>query len=273
MLEGINYESTVFPGGEVHVTIRNDVTQDVIITAYLKNAYDIMELLLATDALRRRGVKNIYLYMPYVPYARQDRVTSPGTAHSLKVFANLINAQNYTSVTVFDPHSDVCEAVFDRLTVNTNHRFVADMLCQFNIDVVQESIKPFLVAPDAGAIKKFDKLTSYLRPYFNFDTLECSKKRDPKTGNLSGFAVPAGTDLQGRPCVVIDDICDGGGTFLGIADALKSANAGSLYLIVSHGIFSQGYAKLLEKYEQIGTSNSFRTELPNNNRVIITNWG
>lgn len=271
MLSGIDYKSLVFPGGEVHVEVRPS-GEDVTLTAYLKDSKDIMELLLVTDALRRQGTKRIWLNMPYVPYARQDRVTSPGTAHSLKVFANLINSQNYESVSVFDPHSEVCEAVFDRLIIHNNHRFVSNMLWSFT-SKLNSKLKFCLVAPDAGAIKKFDKLYAAVAPDGCWDSLECSKKRDLKTGKLSGFVVPAGTDLKGQPCVVIDDICDGGGTFLGIADALKNANAGPLFLIVSHGIFSQGYAKLLEKYTLIGTSNSFRSDLPTDDRVIINNWG
>lgn len=179
MLYGVNYGSIVFPGGEVHVEVRPS-GEDVTLTAYLKDSKDIMELLLVTDALRRQGTKRIWLNMPYVPYARQDRVTSPGTAHSLKVFANLINSQNYKSVSVFDPHSEVCEAVFDRLIIHNNHRFVSNMIWDFH-SRMSIGAKVCLVAPDAGAVKKFDKLVAAVSNG-RFDTLECSKKRDPKTG-------------------------------------------------------------------------------------------
>ena len=82
------------------------------------------------------------------------------------------------------------------------------------------------------------------------------KIRDVKTRKLSGFKVYA-DDLQGRDCLVVDDICDGGGTFLGLAKELKAKNAGKLYLAVSHGIFSRGVERLLEHYDGVFSTNSF----------------
>ena len=88
--------------------------------------------------------------------------------------------------------------------------------------------------------------------------VECSKSRDVKTGKLSGFKVYT-DDLQGRDCIIIDDICDGGGTFMGLATALKQKNVGKLYLAVSHGIFSKGFDDLAQYFDAIFTTDSFRT--------------
>lgn len=259
------HKQTVFPGGEVHVHVQEMTSRfDPVayITAHLTDANGIMELLLVTDALRRANpTREIFLNLPYVPYARQDRVTDPGTAHSLKVFSTLINSQRYASVTIFDPHSDVCEAVFDRVQVLTNHKFVHTML-RAHHDSHKDLDNFVLVAPDAGATKKVNSLFQSLCAFSDLKVnsiVTCSKERDPVTGKLSGFSAPAGLDLAGQTCVIVDDICDGGGTFLGVADALRTANAGDLVLIVSHGIFSQGFDKLLEKYSWIGFSNSFKT--------------
>ena len=87
--------------------------------------------------------------------------------------------------------------------------------------------------------------------------IECSKSRDVKTGKLKGFKVYA-DDLQGKDCLIVDDICDGGGTFMGLAEELKNKNAGNLYLAVSHGIFSKGFDHLAEHFTKIFTTDSFQ---------------
>lgn len=107
----------IFPGGEVHTSIKTSNISvqrhidDVYLTVKLKSSNDIMELLLLTDAYRRGYIDDIYLEMQYIPYARQDRVCNRGEALSIKVFADLINAQNYASVIVHDPHSDTVAAI------------------------------------------------------------------------------------------------------------------------------------------------------------------
>jgi len=86
--------------------------------------------------------------------------------------------------------------------------------------------------------------------------VECSKVRDVKTGQLSNFKVYT-ENLNKKTCVVVDDICDGGGTFLGLAKKLKAKNCGKLILIVTHGIFSKGLEKLEEAYDVIYSTDSF----------------
>ncbi len=112
-----------------------------------------------------------------------------------------------------------------------------------------------IICPDAGVSKKIDN--------FNHPALRanpkvfCSKHRDTVTGALSGFEAHCG-DLEKRPCVIVDDICDGGGTFLGLAEELKHKNAGPLYLAVTHGIFSKGLDELLKVFSVIYTTDSFQ---------------
>ena len=90
------------------------------------------------------------------------------------------------------------------------------------------------------------------------DVLECGKRRNVTTGELSGFTVPI-EDLKNRPCLIVDDICDGGGTFLGLGSELKKKNAGELFLAVSHGIFSKGFDQLSDIYTQLFTTDSIQT--------------
>ena len=111
----------------------------------------------------------------------------------------------------------------------------------------------YLIAPDGGALKKIYKTAQFLG---GVKVIECGKTRDVNTGVLSGFKVYA-DDLDGKTCVVVDDISDGGGTFIGLGEELKKKNAGKLLLVVTHGIFSKGGEGLAKLYDQIICTDSF----------------
>jgi ribose-phosphate pyrophosphokinase len=249
--EEIPFQSFTFNGGEPHIklgSLPKDKAEEVLISQRVTSADTFMLLLLATDALRRAGFRKISAWLPYFPAARQDRVMVPGEPLSVKVYAQLINAQGYERVLVFDPHSDVTAALLDRPSVISSLSFVEKVLQQLDNQAL------CLIAPDAGATKKTHKLAQQLG---GMEVVACEKIRDVKTGQLSGFTVFS-EDLQGRDCLITDDICDGGGTFLGIAEALRKKGAGKVYLAVSHGIFSQGFEKLEAVLDGIFTTDSFR---------------
>lgn len=244
----IAHKSFTFYGGEPHIKIEPgfDATQPVTITHRLSSFNAFGLLLVATDALRRMGVTSLNLFIPYFPGARQDRVMVPGEPLTVKVYADIINSLGFEKVTVVDPHSDVTPALLNNVEVISNHAFIAEVL--------KRTGSITLIAPDGGALKKIYKLSEYLGGY---PVVECVKSRDVATGKLSGFKVYA-DDLQGKDCLIVDDISDGGGTFIGLAEALKAKNAGKLYLAVSHGIFSKGFEVFGQVFEKIYTTNSFR---------------
>ncbi len=245
--KSIDFETFTFSGGEPHIKIKEAVSEPVTITQRITNFNDLGFILLATDALRRMNVKEISLFIPYFPAARQDRVMVSGEPLSVKVYADIINSQHYEKVTVFDPHSEVTPALLNNVEVIHNHEYVQQCLESIKDDIV-------LISPDGGALKKIYKLSTYLG---GIEVIECSKKRNVQTGELSGFTVYA-DDLKGKTGVVIDDICDGGGTFLGLGKALKAKNVGDVHLVVSHGIFNKGFEQLESIYKTIFTTNSFR---------------
>ncbi|WP_025740552.1 ribose-phosphate diphosphokinase [Aquimarina pacifica] len=246
--ESIAFEAFVFNGGEPHIKILDQSLGDeVTITHRINSFNDFGLLLITTDALRRMGIRFIDVFIPYFPAARQDRVMIAGESLSVKVYADILNAQNYNKITVFDPHSEVTPAVLDNVEVINNYDFVKKCLETIGEEVI-------LISPDGGALKKIYKVSEYLG---GIAVVECSKKRDVKTGKLSGFRVYE-EDLEGKHCVIVDDICDGGGTFIGLAKALKEKNAGKLSLVVSHGIFSKGLEVLGEDFDTVFTTNSFR---------------
>lgn len=244
----IEFQSFIFSGGEPHIKIKPDfdVSETVTITHRINSFNDFGLLLLAVDALKRMDVKLINVFIPYFPAARQDRVMIAGEPLSVKVYADILNSLKLNKITVFDAHSEVTSALLDNCEVVPNHEFIAQVLKKIGNDVK-------LISPDGGALKKIYKVSEYLG---GIDVVECSKSRDVKTGKLSGFKV-YDDNLQGIDCLIVDDICDGGGTFIGLAEELKKKNAGKLYLAVSHGIFNKGFESM-KAFEKIFTTDSFR---------------
>lgn len=252
----INFQSFTFSGGEPHIKLESDfdVNQLVTITHRLNSFNDLGLLCVAVDALRRMDVKTINVFIPYFPAARQDRVMIPGEPLSVKVYADILNAMNLNKVTVFDAHSEVTPALVNNCEVIPNHKFIAEVL-----KIIGNNVK--LISPDGGALKKIYKVSEFLG---GINVLECSKSRDVKTGKLSSFKVYE-DNLQGKDCLIVDDICDGGGTFIGLAEELKKKNAGKLFLAVSHGILNKGFEDL-KCFDGIFTTDSFRDF--ENNEVI-----
>lgn len=244
----IEFQSFTFSGGEPHIKIASKInaTVSVTITHRINSFNDLGLLCIAVDALKRMNVKEINAFIPYFPAARQDRVMIPGEALSVKVYADIINSLNLNKIQVFDPHSEVTPALLNNCEVITNYNFIQQVIKKIGKEVI-------LISPDGGALKKIYKVSEYLG---GIEVIECSKSRDVKTGKLTGFKVYS-EDLEGKDCLIVDDICDGGGTFIGLAEELKSKNAGNLYLAVSHGIFSKGFNELNSVFERIITTNSF----------------
>jgi len=224
---------TRWPGGEINLRLTPpgvNFTADLKIEAHVKDSADLMTLFMLTDALRRayQPKTPIALTLPYLPYARQDRVCNPGEPLGLRVLCNLINAQNYDSVTVYDPHSDVSTALLDRVRVVTQ----ADLLSR-----AYTLFRGYtLVAPDAGALKKVGAVAKALTlPYVRAD-----KTRDPETNDITG-TVLIGKVAPDANLLIVDDICDGGRTFTELAKVLRTHTSGKIDLYVTHGIFSKGY--------------------------------
>lgn len=245
-IEEIESNSFLFSGGEVHIKLQGSA-DDVLISTRLNDSNDIMKLLLAVDALRRSGTKNISVFIPYLPYARQDRVMVAGEPLSIKVMCNLINSCGFEKVYVYDVHSEVSLALLENCELITNYSLVKEVL--------KDRSDYLLVSPDAGALKKIYKLAEALT--YTDDIVLCNKVRDVSNGRIKQITVDQ-DDLQGKDCFIIDDICDGGATFVGVAKELKSRNAGKVSLIVSHGIMSHGETELVDWIDHIFTTDSIK---------------
>ena len=164
-------------------------------------------------------------------------------------------------VVIFDPHSEVTPALLNNCKVIDNFSFIEQVIQQIDEEVI-------LISPDGGALKKIYKVSEYLG---GVEVVECSKSRDVKTGKLSGFKVYS-DDLRGKSCLIVDDICDGGGTFIGLSEELKNKNAGKQYLAVSHGIFSKGTEVLTEQFDKVFTTDSVK-DFEGNEKLVQLKLG
>lgn len=192
------------------------------------------------DAYAERGQKIQNLVLPYTPGSRQDRINPDGDfLFTAKSVARMINERGFDRVLVLDPHSNVSPALIDRCEIFP----MADVLRNFNagFDAV--------IAPDAGAGHRALEAAQIID---NLPVVQGTKIRDVVTGKLSGFDVKV---ERGKHYLVFDDICDGGGTFVGLAEKITEQGA-TAQLFVTHGIFSKGVEALNKHYTHITTTDS-----------------
>lgn len=261
-IETIPFERLTFKGGEEHIRlkpvvplpdyIRREIDgSEVIITHRLRSSSDVMALALAADAVIQAG-GTPSAFLPYFPYARQDRVMVPGEPHSIRAFCRVLASMRFKCVTVFDPHSDVTPALVENMTVVDNQHFISWVLKELGGQQV------VLVAPDAGALKKVYKLAEKLG--FRGEIACGSKVRDVVTGEIVRQDVTG--NVSGKHCLIVDDICDGGRTFIALGKALRKQGAQAVSLAVSHGIFSYGVACLFQEIGTVYTTDSYQTQTP-----------
>jgi ribose-phosphate pyrophosphokinase len=253
--DGSSYEtkSFTFPGGELRVHIPGlpeSLTGDITVLARLQSADAIIRLLLATEIVQRyhrSGQKR--LVIPYFPYARQDRVMQPGEAFSLKAIARLINSLGYDEVIVCDPHSDVTAALVENIRIIPQ----VDMIAAHEDigRIIHSGIT--IVAPDAGAAKKAFAVARH----YGLPLLTASKVRDTKTGQITNTSLDAQSPIDEWSALIVDDICDGGRTFIELAKVLRWRGASRVFLYVTHGIFSQGLGVFAGLIDVVFTTDSF----------------
>lgn len=223
----------------MQVTVENAPNPLVnVIFTFTRNE-DIIELLMFADAARRQGKRLVQLTIPYMPFSRQDRCNNPGEAFSLKVFCDLINNLKFEEVVVQDPHSDVTPALL-------NNCWVLNQWDLLVLPVLQGTgTSPFyLVAPDAGALKKTYKLAQQFKTPRFLGVIESSKIRDTKTGEITRTVVHRWPSMIGQDdgvvYVIPDDIIDGGRTFIELAKELRKMGALQVHLYATHGFFTKG---------------------------------
>lgn len=257
--EGKIYRSFRYPAGEVQVRILPDKVDElkgagqVILIARLGS--DIMPFVMLSDAIISCCLNGVFnMVFPYLPYSRADRMFVSGDCFGLSVFADILNTIAYDSALTLDVHSAVSLSLVPYLE-NVSPKGFQD-------SVIASLDHPVILLPDKGARDRFTTDTDSI-------ILHCEKDRDVATGELKGFIVPKKEEFQGKPVLIVDDICDGGATFLGIAKAMQDYGL-ELDLAVTHGIFSKGLDELAKVFKNIYTTDSITpTSLKHKSLTII----
>lgn len=240
-----------FPDGQPHFkleTIDDSGFSCVNIETAIRTPHDLFQVMLASGVLRNSGFSEIRLDIRYLMGARMDRAISVREPFTLALVAQMINSCGFSRVRILDAHSEVATKLI-RNSVNVlPFKVVEQVRNTLGYPVIP-------VCPDKGAQKRTLALGQGA-------TLFCEKVREESTGKLSGFKIEDASCLRKEhPSIweeanflIIDDICDGGGTFTGLAKVLREAGAKKVFLYVTHGIFSKGLP--LEGIDHVYTTNS-----------------
>ena len=258
-----------FPDGQIHVESKEylrsylDAADIVKLDFRPSHASDFITLIQMVDIIRHNSNSNFrfVLYMPYFMSARCDRRFTDNDSLSIKIYADIINSLNFDEVNIANPHSIVSNALIKNIRIIDTSDYRQD---SFFDSTMNGRIKHIL-APDEGASKKISDIYKKLHevnqprnmfPYLG-NLLECKKKRNEK-GDIVSVSLPSeiGPDLEGD-IFIFDDICDGGRTFIEIAEACRKTGwKGGIYLYVDHGIFSKGIEPLIKHFSKIYTTSS-----------------
>jgi len=228
-----------FADEEVFVEIEENVRgEDVFVlqsTSYPAND-NLMELLIMIDALRRASAKRITAVVPYFGYARQDRKPGPRTPISAKLVANLVTVAGADRVLSIDLHAGQIQGFFD---IPTDNLYAAPVM---SADIVARfgGRNLMVVSPDVGGVVRARALSKRL----SNAPLAIVDKRRERAGESEVMNIIG--DVEGRFCILIDDIVDSAGTLCNAAAALRDAGAEEVVAYVTHGVLSGGAVARVE---------------------------
>jgi ribose-phosphate pyrophosphokinase len=232
-------EVKTFADQEIFVRIDENVRgEDVFViqsTSYPAND-NLMQLLIMMDALRRASARRITAVIPYFGYARQDRKTDGRTPISAKLVANLISTAGADRVLTVDLHAGQIQGFFD---IPTDNLFGGPV----RVDDIKERYgkeKIIVVSPDVGGVVRARSLAKRL----DDADLAIVDKRRPEAGKSEVMNIIG--DVRGARCIMLDDMCDSGGTLANAAAALKEHGASSVSAYVTHGVLSGSAVSRIE---------------------------
>jgi ribose-phosphate pyrophosphokinase len=251
----VGIETMFFPGGEPHVKLPR-FKGDVLFVARLRTWADVGLAACVINALWLQysdcAIERFECFIPYFPGARQDRARDGSAPLTLELMTRLLVTAPCSTTHVFDPHS---------AALSRTARHGANSIVEWQWDDLpyvpyRQGPDVAVIAPDAGAVERALKFRDKF--YHDAPMVFGAKHRDSTSGKLWGYEL-AHYGLKPRHYVIIDDICDGGGTFNLLMDAaFKGFHRDSTYeLVVSHGIFSKGLAVLHPRIEHITTTDSW----------------
>jgi ribose-phosphate pyrophosphokinase len=231
-LEPVKAQVRRFADMEVFVEVQENVRgEDMFViqsTSFPAND-NLMELLIMIDALRRASARRITAVIPYFGYARQDRKVGPRTPISAKLVANLITEAGASRVLTVDLHAGQIQGFFD---IPTDNLFAMPVMVKDILDHHGKNL-PMVVSPDVGGVVRARALARRLGTELAIVDKRRERAGESEVMNIIG-------DVEGRACVLIDDIVDSGGTICNAADALLKNGATEVYAYATHGVLSGG---------------------------------
>jgi ribose-phosphate pyrophosphokinase len=245
------FERIRFPDGQISAKWVQGDNSHVI--RQRLNSYEDLMFLAAIGEIGKNKHENYDLFIPCMFGQRSDRRFGPDQSFDLKIITDVINSCNFWKVEVFDPHSDVTLALINNSKKRSSLEFVVKAVADIRQKMCDEQLSPglddiLLVSPDAGAYKKVFEFGEKL----NLPVMGAMKHRD-KDGKITLMFTH---DVEGKDCLIVDDLCDGGYTFELLGKALREHKARKVYLYVSHGLFSKGFIELHKIIDHIYCTNS-----------------
>ena len=238
-VEGLVLEQ--FANGEIYARFDESVRGcDVFFVQSIvgKNVNDLMmETLIVADAATRASARSITAVIPHYAYARQDRKAAPREPITARLVANLLETAGVDRVITLDLHQGQIEGFFD---VPVNHLTALPLFGQYFLDKDFDWDNTVVVSPDVGRAKACKRLS---------DMLGCSLAIAHKGRPRHNMAEVMGIigDIEGKTCIINDDMIDTAGTLCGAIKELKSMGAGDIYVCATHGIFSGPAIERLEE--------------------------
>lgn len=265
----IKYHIDHYPDGQIQLVLEDldDNKFHLVILTRICNSDDLFILMQLSDIVNRRGL-SCTLYITYLLAARTDRLFSWNTSFTLKVVMDVLKSFN-SEIMILDPHSEAANRLSDNRVYEIN--FINMLINCTN--VFDDSDNITIVAPDEGAK---DRLEHIIAPsIFRNPIIYCTKTRD-KNGKVTEVKINSESPLQiskKAKLIVIDDLCDGGGTFMAIAPELKRYEVKEIDLLITHSIQLDGLKKVSSVYDKVITSNSYKdwnsmSDIPDNVEII-----
>ncbi|MFC0219642.1 ribose-phosphate pyrophosphokinase [Pseudochelatococcus lubricantis] len=221
-----------FADMEIFVEIQENVRgEDVFViqsTSFPANDH-LMELLIMTDALRRSSARRITAVIPYFGYARQDRRSAGRTPISAKLVANLVTRAGADRVLTVDLHAGQIQGFFD---IPTDNLFAAPVMVRDIRERVDLS-NIMVVSPDVGGVVRARALAKRIDAPLAIVDKRRERPGESEVMNIIGH-------VEGKSCILVDDIIDSGGTLCNAADALLAKGAKEVYAYCTHGVLSGG---------------------------------
>lgn len=227
-----------FADREIYVQLQENVRgKDTFIIQPTSNPanYNLMELLIIIDALKRSSAKRITLVIPYFGYARQDRKDRPHVPITSKLVANLLVAAGANRILTMDLHADQIQGFFD---IPVDHLYAAPAFVSY-LETFKDISNYIIVSPDAGAILR----ARFLAKYLNTEIAIIDKRRSEN--NVSEVMHIIG-DVKGKNVIIVDDIVDTAGTLCNAAKALQDNGAKDVYACITHPVLSGDAYKKIE---------------------------